>query len=125
MRVRVGELWGMAEAIADAGDRKAAGFDIQMLEDIVDAPSAEPVSVVMQAMNAAYRLAVRYDGTSAERIKRVRRGIDELGRHAQGADPDDQEQIYGLNESLCMLLSALQGGGRRRNADRFSSGTDR
>jgi hypothetical protein len=64
----------MAEAIADAGDQKAAGFDIQVLEDIVDAPSAEPVSEVIQAVNAAYRLAVRYDGTSAERIKLVQRG---------------------------------------------------
>jgi hypothetical protein len=54
----------MAEAIADAGDRKAAGFDIQMLEDIVDALSSEPVSEVMQAVNAAYRWLF---GTTARR----------------------------------------------------------
>jgi hypothetical protein len=111
LRVRVGELRGMAEAIADAEDRKSAGFDIQMLEDILDSPPAAPVSEVMQAVNAAYRLAVQYDGTPAERVGRVERGIEELSRLAQGADEDDRDQIYGLSESLYMLLSALRGAG--------------
>jgi hypothetical protein len=73
----------------------------------VSAPPAEPVSPTVEAANQLYVEAAREGGTPTERIERVQRGIEEIGRIADQADPDDQPSIYGLNESLYMLVSAL------------------
>ena len=108
LRTEIERLRGLSEELGDPADRTEAGFDIQMLEDILSAPPQEPASPAVEAANQAYVEAVREGGTPAERIERVQRGIEEISRIAVQAEPDDQPSIYGLNESLYMLVGALQ-----------------
>jgi hypothetical protein len=108
LSVEIERLRGLAGQIADPADRKDAGHDIEMIEDILATPPSEPVSAVMQAARRAYAEAVRYDGTPEERIERVQHGIDELDLLAGQADEEDRASIYGLNESLYLLISGLR-----------------
>lgn len=108
LRPEIERLRNLSGELTDPADRADAGHDLEMLEDLLATPPAEPVSPVLAAANQAYADAVREGGTQAERIERVQRGIEELGRIADRADPDDRTSIYGLNESLYMLVSALQ-----------------
>ena len=108
LRPEIERLRSLAGQLNDAADRADAGHDIEMLEDLVATPPAQPVSPALEAANQAYAVAVREGGTPVERIQRVQRGIEELSRLVAQADPDDQTSIRGLNESLYSLASALQ-----------------
>lgn len=104
----VERLHALAAELTDPADRADAGHDLEMLKDILGAEPAQPRSAVLEAANQAYAAAARDGGTPVERIERVQQGIEELGRLADQADPDDQTSIYGLNESLHTLASALR-----------------
>ncbi|MFC5267415.1 hypothetical protein ACFPJ1_35320 [Kribbella qitaiheensis] len=59
----------------------------------------------------AYSAAVSDKGTLEQRIARAEKGIEEIDRIADEADPEEQLSIGSLNESLYMLVGALKGGG--------------
>lgn len=98
----------LAAGIDDESGRKDAGHDIEMLEDLLAHDDADEPSDATKRARAAYAEATRYDGTAVERIARAEAGIEQLGRIAAAADPDEQEAISGLTESLDMLISGLQ-----------------
>jgi hypothetical protein len=48
-------------------------------------------------------------GTLEQRITRAEKGIEEIDRIADAADPEEQLSIGNLDESLYMLVGALKG----------------
>ena len=93
------------------GDRERAGWDIAMLDDLLEHEDGPPPSAEMIEALKAYSAAVSDEGTLAQRITRAEKGIEEIDRIADEADPEEQLSIGSLNESLHMLVGALKGSG--------------
>jgi hypothetical protein len=112
LTVEVGRLRLLADGVVDLADREEeAGHAVAVLESALSLEPEPAPSVAVLAADAAYARATAGDGTEPERIARAEAGIEEIGRIATTADPDEQSAIRQLNESLCMLVGALKGGG--------------
>jgi hypothetical protein len=108
LAAEVERLRVLADGIDDESGRKEAGYDLAMLEDLLAHDDTAEPSEVTQRARAAYAEATRYDGTPSERIARAETGIQQLTSIAATADPEEQEAISGLTESLDMLIGALR-----------------
>lgn len=101
------KLREMAATIEDPADRHAAELLLASLEDALGNTRPE----LSEAMARAVRVHARArdeEGTAAERIDRARAGIAEIGRIAAAAEPAEQGAILDLNESLQLLVEALE-----------------
>jgi hypothetical protein len=104
-------LKALAETLSDPDQRFSAGNSIASLEDIyADGVEDEqnPISAAMTAASRVQSLAAANDGTLAERIARLAAGMEEIGRIADTADPSEKGAILDYNESLYMLMTALE-----------------
>lgn len=111
LTVEVGRLRQLADGVDDLADREEAGHAVAMLESVLTLEPGPAPSAAVLAANEAHSRATASDGTAAERIARAEAGIEEIGRIARTADPDEQSDIGQLNESLHMLVGALKGSG--------------
>ncbi|TCN39344.1 hypothetical protein EV644_107316 [Kribbella orskensis] len=82
-----------------------------MLESVLALEPGPGPSAAVLAADEAYWRATASDGTAAERIARAEAGIEQIGRIAMTAYPDEQSDIRQLNESLHLLVGALKGSG--------------
>ena len=111
-----------------ARDRERAGWDVAMLDDLLEHEDGPSPSADMVKALKAYSAAVSDEGTVEERVARAAKGIEEIERIAEVADPEEELSIGSLNESLYLLVGALKGGVEGfagRNFDRESSVGDR
>jgi hypothetical protein len=111
LTVEVGRLRQLADGVDDLADREEAGHAGAMLESVLALEPGPAPSAAVLAADEAYSRATASDGTAAERIARAEAGIEEIGRIAMTADPDEQSDIRQLNESLHLLVGALKGSG--------------
>ena len=93
------------------GERNRATADIAELEDILDLARQTPYST-SPAFNEASRALSRATmdtGSTAERIGRARRGIDEI-RAIADRIPDTAERysVLQMTEPLAMLIESLE-----------------
>jgi hypothetical protein len=109
LQAEIDRLRSLVDSIEDSADRQDATDDLTILDDLVtrdDAP--QPYSAARTEAFAAYQAATSKEGTPAERIARAERGIEEIERIAEAADPAESESIAGVTESLYMLIGALR-----------------
>lgn len=107
LRAEIVRLRQLSESIEDPRGRENAGHDIAMLDDLV-AHDDTPYSAARVEAFGAYQAATAEGGTAAERIARAERGIKEIERIAETADPDESESIAGVTESLHLLIDSLR-----------------
>jgi hypothetical protein len=100
-------LRALADTLADPADRGDAANLIATLEDVL-AYDTEPLSIPMAEAIRVLAAAGADDGTPAERVERAKAGMDEIARIAAAADRDEQAAILDMNESLAMLIDALE-----------------
>jgi len=104
-------LKALAETLTDPDQRFSAANSIATLADIYGSGVEDEQDPVSPAMSEATRVSDRAaanEGTTAERIARLKAGMDEIGRLADAADPAEKGAILDLNESLHMLRTALE-----------------
>ena len=105
----IARLKELAATIDDSADRRSAENDIAALEDIAaDEPDGPPISPAMLEAIRIHGEARASHGTPAERIARAEAAMTEIGRIADAAPTTEQAAILDLNESLCLLILALQ-----------------
>jgi hypothetical protein len=104
-------LRALAGTLADAADRRDAGDRITTIEDVLSYDS-ESLSAAMGEAIRVLGVAGADEGTPAERVRRARAGMDEIARISAGADRDEQAAILEMNESLAMLIDALESDSR-------------
>jgi hypothetical protein len=107
LAVEVERLRALVESVQPAADQDAARLLMNSLEDALGAEQP-PLSDAMSAAFRVHREARTAQGSTPERVERLRAGIAEIGRIADTADPAEQGRILDLNESLSMLMEALQ-----------------
>jgi hypothetical protein len=108
LKAEIERLQRVAEGIENAADRERAGHDIAMLEDLVAHDDDPPPSPAMIEAFGAYKAAILDEGTVAERIARAEKGIEEIERIADRADPEEELSIGGMAETLHMLIGSLR-----------------
>ncbi|MFC5267418.1 hypothetical protein ACFPJ1_35335 [Kribbella qitaiheensis] len=108
LRVEVQRLRQLSAQVEDPDDREEAGHAVAMLENVLSTDPGPPPSEAVLAANQAYADATSSDGTPAERIARAEAGITEIARIARTADPEEESSILQFNESLHMLIGALE-----------------
>ncbi|TWD80537.1 hypothetical protein FB561_1618 [Kribbella amoyensis] len=102
----VDRLRTLADSLDSPADQQAAHLLVASLQDAV-ARSQRPVSAEMAAAVQIQTHARTSQGTSAERIKRIRAGIDQIATIAETADVFERGAILDLNTSLVRLLDTL------------------
>jgi hypothetical protein len=111
LRASIERLRGLAQTFTDPDERFSAENRVATLEGIYAYGVEDEQDPVSPAMSQAERVSSRAasnEGTTAERIARLRAGMDEIGRIADAADPAEKGAILDLNESLYMLRTALE-----------------
>jgi hypothetical protein len=111
LRAPIERLKGLVETLTDPDERFSAGNSVATLEDIYAygvEDEENPVSAAMSEAGRVSSLAASNEGTLAERIARLRAGMEEIGRIADTADPAEKGAILDYNESLYMLRTALE-----------------
>jgi hypothetical protein len=101
-------LRAMAAGIESPTDRRTAENQIATIEDILDYDNEPPLSPAMAEAIRAHARASADGGTNEERIARAEAGMAEIGRIADAAAPAEQAAILEMNESLYMLIMALE-----------------
>ncbi|MEV8377033.1 hypothetical protein AB0P21_30105 [Kribbella sp. NPDC056861] len=101
-------LKAKAAAIESPKDRRTAENQIATIEDVLAYDDEPPLSPAMADAIRAHTRASAGDGTNQERIARAEAGMAEIGRIAEAADPAEQASILTMNESLYMLIMALE-----------------
>jgi hypothetical protein len=101
-------LRSMAAAIDSPVDRRTAENQIATIEGVLSYDDEPPLSPAMVEAVRAHARGNAADGTPAERIARAEAAMAEIGRIADAADPAEQASILDMNESLSMLITALE-----------------
>lgn len=102
-------LKDLAATIEDPSDRRSAENDIAGIEGVLaEASDGPPISPAMMAAIRIHTEAGASNGTPAERIARAEAGMAEIARIADNAPRTEQASILELNESLYMLILALE-----------------
>jgi hypothetical protein len=105
----VTRLKELAATIDDPAARRSAENDIASLEDVLaEGSDGPPISPAMMEAIRIHSEAGANHGTPAERIARAEAGMAAIGRIAEAAPPTEQASILDLNESLYMLILALE-----------------
>ncbi len=105
----VTRLKDLAVSIEDPADRRSAENDIADIEGILsEAADGPPISPAMMEAIRIHSAAGVGDGTPAERIARAEAGMAEINRIAESVPRTEQAPILELNESLYMLILALE-----------------
>jgi hypothetical protein len=107
----IARLKALAGTLTDPDQRFSAENHVATLEGIYAYGVEDEQDPVSPAMSEAVRVSSRAasnEGTTAERIARLKAGMDEIGRLADTADPAEKGAILDLNESLYMLRTALE-----------------
>ena len=97
----------LADTLTDPADRRDAANLIATLEDVLSYDT-EPLSTPMAEAIRVLAAAGTVDGTPAERVERAKAGMAEIARISAAADRDEQAAILDMNESLAMLIDALE-----------------
>ncbi|WP_020388569.1 hypothetical protein [Kribbella catacumbae] len=103
----VARLKAYASTLEDVRERTEAENLIADLEGVLEY-DAEPLSPAMVEAIRAHARADSAVGTPVERIARLEAGMEEIARIAEGAEPAEQASILEMNESLYMLIMALE-----------------
>jgi hypothetical protein len=108
LAAEVERLRGLADSIENERDRRDAHLDIDIILDVTRPRPEEPRSETLLEIWRVDREASSFDGTTAERIARLERGIAELHQIAERATPEEMRELSAHSHSLHMLLSALR-----------------
>jgi hypothetical protein len=111
LAAEVVRLRALAGTLTDAADRRDAGDRIATIEDVLSYDS-QSLSAAMGEAIRVLGVAGADGGTRAERVQRAKAGMDEIARLSAGADRAEQAAILELNESLAMLIDALESDSR-------------
>ena len=105
----VTHLKELAATIDDPAARRSTENDIAALGDVLtDEPDGPPISPALLEAIRIHSEAGASRGTPAERIIRAEAAMTPIGRIPDEAPPTEQPTILDLNESLYMLILALQ-----------------
>lgn len=108
LTAEVERLRGLASQLADPTDRRDADDDIASLAGVLSPTGVPPASPIVIEAERVHSAAGAPGGTPAERIARARAGMQEIGRLAATANPAERAGILELNESLLLLVTALE-----------------
>jgi hypothetical protein len=105
----VTHLKELAATIDDPAARRSAENDIADLEGVLsESADGPPISPAMMQAIRIHSEANANHGTPADRIARAEAGMAEISRIADAAPRAEQAAILDLNESLYMLILALE-----------------
>jgi hypothetical protein len=107
LAAEIDRLRGLAAQITDPADRRDADNEIASLASVLsvgDLPLSSPAEIEAGRVHSR---AIADGGTPEERIARAQAGMAEISRIAAAADPAERAGIIELNESLAMLVLAL------------------
>jgi hypothetical protein len=124
LETEVTRLRALADTLDSPADQEAARLLVASLEDAL-ARTQPHLSDEMAAAIRVQSQARTGEGTSEERIRRIRAGIDEIAAIADTADPTERGPILDLNEPLHLLLDSLNSTGPEHAApDSDGAGSD-
>ncbi|TCN39347.1 hypothetical protein EV644_107319 [Kribbella orskensis] len=104
----VARLKALAATIEDPANRRSAENRIATIEDVLSYGDGPPLSPAMAQAIRVHAAASAAGGTPQERIARAEAGMAEIGRIAEAAGPGEEASIMNMNESLYMLVLALE-----------------
>ncbi|WP_427886669.1 hypothetical protein ACQHIV_28185 [Kribbella sp. GL6] len=108
LAAEINQLRRLAAQLGDVVDRRDANSAVEALAGVLAVgwpPAASAVEIEAERVHA---IANADGGTAHERIARAGAGMAEISRLAATADPADKAGILELNESLVLLIQALE-----------------